>query len=228
MRITLVSPIILRTDAATASLIKLKKTCDFIRGESWTMTLTIPKHLETERLILRKYTLDDAKWYHSMSVRNKSHLERYESENPVMDIQSKVDAKELMLEFDEYWKQGNHFLMGAFLIDSNDFVAQIYIGIVDKKTPELAIGYFADVDNEGNGYVTEAVNEMVRVLFKVVGVHRVRCECDDTNTRSIRVAERCGFVKEAHFRKNKMNPDGTYSGTFIYGMLRDDITASGD
>ena len=79
----------------------------------------------------------------------------------------------------------------------------------------------------GNGYMTEAVNELVRVLFTVVGVHRVRSECDDTNMRSIRVTERCGFVKEGHFRKNKINPDGTYSGTLFFGMLREDFIECG-
>jgi len=47
----------------------------------------------------------------------------------------------------------------------------------------------------------------------------VRIECDDTNLRSIRVAERCGFVREAHFRENKRNPDGTITGTVVYGLL---------
>jgi RimJ/RimL family protein N-acetyltransferase len=49
--------------------------------------------------------------------------------------------------------------------------------------------------------------------------HRVRIECDETNVRSYRVAERCGFSREGHFRENKKHPDGTMSGTLFYGLL---------
>ncbi len=69
-------------------------------------------------------------------------------------------------------------------------------------------------------YVTEAVNAVVKSLFENLNAHRIRIETDDTNVRSIGVAERCGFVKEGHIRENKRNPDGTYSGTIFFGLLR--------
>ncbi len=76
------------------------------------------------------------------------------------------------------------------------------------------------VSGNGKGYVTEAVNAVVKSLFEILNAHRIRIETDDTNIRSIRVAERCGFAKEGHIRENKKNPDGTYSGTLFFGLLR--------
>ena len=187
------------------------------------MTLSIPTQFETERLIVRRYGPDDADWFYEMSLRNRSHLQRYESENPLMKFESKADAEELLSEANEYWEQGEHFLLGAFLKTNNEFAVQLYFGLIDKKLPEFIIGYFADVDHEGYGYVTEGVKKLIQVLFTEVGALRLRSRCDDTNTRSIGVLERCGFVKEGHFRKNKLNPDGTYSGTLSYGMLREEF-----
>jgi RimJ/RimL family protein N-acetyltransferase len=40
------------------------------------------------------------------------------------------------------------------------------------------------------------------------------------NVRSRRVAERCGFVLEGHIRENKLNPDGTFSGSLYHGLLK--------
>jgi RimJ/RimL family protein N-acetyltransferase len=53
----------------------------------------------------------------------------------------------------------------------------------------------------------------------------VRMECDDTNERSRRVAERCGLVREAHFRENKVHADGTRSGTLHFGLLKREFEA---
>jgi RimJ/RimL family protein N-acetyltransferase len=39
------------------------------------------------------------------------------------------------------------------------------------------------------------------------------------------VAERCGLVRERHFRENKRNPDGTMSGTLVYGLLKSEFEA---
>jgi len=187
------------------------------------MKLCIPHQIETERLVIRIYSRDDGPAYYKMSLRNKSHLERYEAENPVMSINTEEDATNLMLDFSAAWEKGNPFFIGVFLKESGDFVAQIYAEIVDRDLPEFGIGYFVEVEHEGNGYVTEAVKGLIRVLFEELHVHRVRTECDSSNFRSIRVIERCGFVKEGHIRDNKRSPDGTFTSTLYYGMLKSDF-----
>jgi ribosomal-protein-alanine N-acetyltransferase len=62
-------------------------------------------------------------------------------------------------------------------------------------------------------------------IFEHLKAHRVRVECDDTNERSWRVAERCGMVREGHFRENKRNADGTLSGTLCFGLLKREFEA---
>jgi RimJ/RimL family protein N-acetyltransferase len=161
-----------------------------------------------------------------MSQRNRGHLKRYEPENPVMAIKTEEDAKKMISNFVEDWKNGVHHFMGVFLKESEQFVAQIYIGLVDRNVNEFGIGYLSDVDHEGNGYVTEAVNAVVKVLFEKLNAHRIRIETDDTNVRSIGVAERCGFVREGHIRENKKHPDETYSGTLFYGLLKSEFLSN--
>ena len=184
------------------------------------MNSTFPSMIQTNRLTLRSYHEGDESWYFEMSQRNHAHLEKYESENPVMAIWSQEDAKKMIINFISDWKSRTHFFMGSFLKESTQFVAQLYVGPIDWDLPEFGIGYFADVDHEGKGYVTEAVKAIIATLFEKLNAHKIRIECDDTNIRSISVAERCGFVKEGHLRENKSNPDGTYSGTIYFGLLR--------
>ena len=111
---------------------------------------------------------------------------------------------------------------GSFEKDSAEFAAQIYIGATNWDIPEFEVGYIADKDHEGKGYVTEALKGCLVFLFKNLKAERVWLECDDTNLRSCRVAERSGFTREAHLRQNKLHPDGRISGTVVYGLLREE------
>jgi ribosomal-protein-serine acetyltransferase len=179
-----------------------------------------PSVIRTSRLVLRSYREGDESWYFEMSQRNYNHLKRYESQNPAMAIKTEDDAKEMISDLVNDWEECAHFFLPVFLKGTEEFVAQLYVGPVSWDLPEFAIGYFVDVEHEGKGYVTEAVNAVVKMLFEKLNAQRLRIETDDTNVRSIGVAERCGFVKEGHIRENKKNHDGTYSGTLYYGLLK--------
>jgi len=184
------------------------------------MLLEIPTRIEEERIFLRSYEAGDGQWYYAMSQRNRTHLARYEAENVVMSIYSEQDAEVVVRELAVEWRARNCFFMGAFDRDTDEFVAQVYVGPVKWEVPEFEIGFFADNDHEGQGYVTEAVKAAMGFIFEHLKAHRIRMECDDTNERSWRVAERCGMVREGHIRENKQNPDGKQSGTLYFGLLK--------
>jgi ribosomal-protein-alanine N-acetyltransferase len=190
------------------------------------MPLEIPERIEAGRIILRPYQAGDGPWFYAMSQRNRAHLARYEAENVVMSIQSEQDAEVLVRELAAAWEARDYFFMGAFVKGTGEFVAQVYIGPVHWDVPEFEIGFFVDVDHEGQGYVTEAVRAAMGFIFEHLQAHRVRLECDDTNVRSRRVAERCGMVLEGHIRENKRNADGTLSGTLHFRLLRREFEAS--
>lgn len=187
------------------------------------LLLDLPTHIQAERLYLRCYQPGDGRWYYAMSQKNRAHLARYESDNVVMSIQNEEDAEIVVRDLAAQWAARNCFFLGVFDKQTDEFVAQIYVGPVNWDLPELQIGYFVDKDHEGLGYVTEALQATLRFIFDHLQAHRVRLECDDANVRSYRVAERCGMVKEGHFRENKKNSDGTFSGTLHFGLLRSEF-----
>jgi RimJ/RimL family protein N-acetyltransferase len=179
-----------------------------------------PTCIETERLLLRGYKPEDAELYLQVSLRNKPHLQQFESGNAIHSIQAEEDAGVVLRQFMDCWAGRRAYFLGAFLKDTREFAAQIYVGVVSWDLPEFEIGYFADSDHEGKGYVTEAVKGVLKVLFETLGAHRVRLECDETNLRSLRVAERCGFVREGLIRETKRSADGLFTGDVHYGLLR--------
>jgi aminoglycoside 6'-N-acetyltransferase len=188
-------------------------------------SLILPDALESERLLLRCYRPADAALYLEAGLRNRDHLERYERHNAIRNINTVEESKNLLENYTSGWQTHEYFLMGAFDKNSGGFVAQIYVGVPSWNLPECEIGYFADVNHQGKGYVSEGVRTALGFCFEHCRAHRVKLECDDTNLASIRVAQRCGFRQEAHLRQNKRQPDGSITGTLIFGMVRDEWEA---
>jgi ribosomal-protein-serine acetyltransferase len=184
------------------------------------MLLDIPTRFETERLIVRCYEAGDGPMYCAVGARNREHLQRYEAGNVILTAKTEEEAEILVRELYADWVARNCFFMGAFDKKTREFVAQIYVGVVNWDLPEFTIGYFADKEHEGQGFVTEAVRAALRFIFDPLRTHRVRLETNETNTRSRRVAERCGFVQEGQLRESHRDPGGTFSGDVLYGLLR--------
>jgi RimJ/RimL family protein N-acetyltransferase len=185
-----------------------------------TMNKEFPTRIETERLYLRSYLATDRDLYYAISQKNRPHLLHYETGNYIHSIHSPEDADGVLKKIEAGWQERKSLFLGAFDRLTDEFVAQIYIGVVNWDLPEFEVGYFVDVEHEGRGYVSEAVRATLQFLFEDLQAHRIRLECDDTNLRSYKVAERCGFVREGHIREDKKKPDGTFSGTLIFGLLR--------
>jgi [ribosomal protein S5]-alanine N-acetyltransferase len=95
------------------------------------------------------------------------------------------------------------------------------VGVSDAALPRYTLGFFADCEYEGRGYVAEAVRAVLHHLFNGQRAHKVDLRCDETNVRCWRLAERCGFQREARLREDKRNADGSISGSLCYALLRE-------
>lgn len=187
----------------------------------------LPILMETQRETLRSYTKEDAAWYYQMSLRNRDHLRRYESGNLVMSLTSEEHARETLETLANYWKDGICYFIGAFGRTTTEFVAQVYVGPFSVDPVDFIIGYIADVEHEGHGYVSEAVTAVVAHIFTNLGADQVRIHCDVDNERSRRVAERCGFHLDKTFSEEKRGTDGNPAlcNTAVYLRLRSDAAS---
>jgi RimJ/RimL family protein N-acetyltransferase len=185
-----------------------------------TIPVIFPARVESQRVYLRSYQKSDCQMYAAASLRNRQHLQRYEADNSMMSIQDESQAEVVISEYATGWTTGNYFMLGVFNKVTDAFVAQVYVGVVNRDLPEYEIGYVADVEHERQRYVTEAVKAVLRTLFGQMHAQRVSLHCRDSNLRSQRVAERCGFQLEGHIRENKPLSDGSFEGDYCYGLLK--------
>ncbi len=186
-------------------------------------TTAMPDRLEAERVYLRRYRMEDAVEYRDIAIRNRDHLATFESGNAAFGIRTVRDSEEVLASIEKRWSERRAYFLGVFRRSDDAFVGQLYIGVADPGLPSFSVGYFADCEQEGHGYISEALRTVLACLFGTLGAHRVSLGCSDRNTRSAQVAERCGFVREGHLREDRRWSDGTYSGSYCYGMLADEF-----
>jgi RimJ/RimL family protein N-acetyltransferase len=184
------------------------------------LLLDLPSRLETNRLFLRPYAPGDGALLYQVGERNLAHLQRYESGNSLLSLHSVEEGEILARELALAFAARSYFMWGVFEKTGGAFVAQVYVGAVRWEVPDFEIGYIADCEHEGQGYVTEAVRVVLGFVFNDLGAHRASLYTATSNTRSQRVAERCGFVLEGHIREDFPAPDGTLFSSLHYGMLR--------
>ena len=52
-----------------------------------------PTPFESERLILRSYHPGDGRWFYAMSVKNKEHLSRFDTDNVAANVESEESSR---------------------------------------------------------------------------------------------------------------------------------------
>jgi len=89
------------------------------------------------------------------------------------------------------------------------------------------VGYLILPEYYGNGYVTEALREVIRFAFEDAGVYRINTGCLTENRASERVMQKCGMIKEAEFKEYTWH-DGRMKDRVEYRLLKDEWTATRD
>ncbi len=93
---------------------------------------------------------------------------------------------------------------------------------ITRTTPRMAyLGYSLAHRAWGKGYASEAVEKLLDYLFRVLDLHRVVADCDVNNLASIKLLERMGFRREAHYVENFwQNRAGTWGSEYLYALLQ--------
>ena len=111
--------------------------------------------------------------------------------------------------------------MVNFVIDVNgelagvagiDFREDIY-----RKAPLL--GYWLREDYWGKGIMTEAVKLVTAYAFTNFDIVRLQAGVLGNNSRSMRVLEKAGFIKEG-ILKNNIIKNGAVLDEHIYGLVK--------
>jgi RimJ/RimL family protein N-acetyltransferase len=93
---------------------------------------------------------------------------------------------------------------------------------VPRSNPRQAyLGYTLARSAWGQGYASEAARKLLDYLFRVLNLHRVIADCDVDNAASIRLLERLGFRREAHYIESFwFKSESRWGSEYLYAMLQ--------
>lgn len=183
------------------------------------MTLpNVPERLETERLVIRPPTLDDVPEIYTAITESLAELKPWMvwatdefslevcEENTRQAIAKFITREDLRYHYHDK-------VTGRFLVGSG-------LHRIDWKIPKFEIGYWCRSSEMGKGYVTEGVRGLTEMAFEHLSAARVEIRCDETNTRSFQVAERCSFELEGTLKNDSRSVSGGLRSTRVYALTR--------
>jgi RimJ/RimL family protein N-acetyltransferase len=122
------------------------------------------------------------------------------------------------------WIARTDLPLQLWLKDESTLVGGSGLHNINWKLRSFEIGYWCRASFEGKGYIAEAVRGITRWCFQTLEARRVQIRCDAKNTRSRRVAERCGYQLEGELRHDSLSVDGEEArNTLVFSMLRDEF-----
>lgn len=80
------------------------------------------------------------------------------------------------------------------------------------------LGYWVGAPFARQGYMTRAVMALCTYVFSDLALHRIEAACLPTNTASIRLLERTGFMKEG-FAKSYLKINGRWEDHILWARL---------
>ena len=185
-------------------------------------SMKLLKVMETERLLLRPYGPDDAKMYLQTVIKNADSIDRAISGHTAR-IRTPEDAQEYFAQTKEWWLAGELFIMGILEKATGEYVGQFPVTHRQLKPSAFELGWFADRDHRGFGYITEAARGIISFLFEDPGTVKIFSRTSEDNQKSAGVAKRCGMVEEGRLRKMTVDKNGNPADELYFGILREEF-----
>ena len=170
--------------------------------------------LETERLILREFIIDD--WTAVLAYQSDPLYLRYYSwsDRTPGNVRSFVN---MFLDWQRE-RPRTKFQLAIVPKDSSQLVGNCGIRIINMELREANIGYELDSQFWGKGYATEAALAILRFGFEDLGLHRIFATTLAANKGSVRVLEKLGLRLEAQ-ELEKEYIKGHWHDSLTYAML---------
>ncbi|MDQ3394186.1 MAG: GNAT family N-acetyltransferase [Bacteroidota bacterium] len=179
----------------------------------------VPSAIETQRLLLKKYQSGDGKNFFRLMQQNRSRLKDSfpislaasdTEENAELWVQKKVKG----------WLEGTMYSFAIVDNASGAYIGDSIIKNIDWKIPKAEIGYCITKEFEGRGLMQEVLWALNEFAFETLGFERLYLKIAVINSRSSKLAERCGYKLEGVLKNDYRSANGTLRDVCCYGLTK--------
>jgi len=171
--------------------------------------------LETERLLIRPFEADDLEAM--QAIHGDARVVEWLYNEPRTPDEVKV-LLEQKIAGTSLVADGDWLSAAATLRDGGALAGDLAMRLVSEEHRCVEVGYIIDPVRAGQGLATEAAGALVRMAFEQFGMHRVIGRVEPRNNGSVRVLEKLGMRREAHFVENEW-VKGEWQSELVFAIL---------
>ena len=174
--------------------------------------------LETNRLILRRITMDDAQEMFDNWASNPN-VTKFMTWPTHSDVEI---TKTVINYWIKNYENFTYYQWGIVLKETNELVGSISVVRFKEEINEVEVGYCIGEKWWHQGITSEALKEVIRFLFEEVNANRI-CACHDVNNpNSGKVMLKCNMKYEGTLRQASRRGNGELSDLSYYSILKDE------
>jgi ribosomal-protein-alanine N-acetyltransferase len=170
--------------------------------------------LETERLLLRKISKDDADGI--FACFSNENVTKYYGQETLESIEQ---AEAFVDFFANSYKEKRGIRWGIEIKGTQGIIGTIGFNAWSPKHRRAEIGYEIHPEQWRKGYTFEAVSKVVQYGFNEFGITRIGAVVFIDNEASNNLLTKVGFQKEGVLR-DYMYQNGKAYDTYVYSLLK--------
>ena len=178
------------------------------------------KILETDRLILRKYELNDAiGMYNNWATDLLTNRYLSWDNHPNLDF-----TREIVKSWIEKYDNEDEYNWVVELKDTNELIGSISVVHYDKKNSIAEIGYCYGSKFWGKGYASEALRKVIEYLLLEEEIYIVEAKHISGNPASGKVMQKAGMKLDAILRDRRINKyTKERNDLIVYSKKKDEL-----
>lgn len=173
--------------------------------------------LETERLLLRDFRLEDEA--EICEYARDPGVVRFANWGPsdLSIVQANLQRR---LEDQKSWPRDS-VEVAVELRSEARLIGGMRITVLDPSNRTADFGYTFNRRYWNNGYATEAARALLSLAFSNLNLHRVWASCDVRNHASYRVMQKLGMRREGLFKQDVLQK-GEWRDSYLYAVLAEE------
>lgn len=178
------------------------------------------RKIETDRLILRKFKIEDVESVFKNWASDEGVQAMYRE--PVYSTKEAVE-KLIKDKYIKKYEKENIYRWAIISKENNECIGQIAYYLVDVNNNFAEMEYCIGREFQGCGYATEAAKALIKYAFDEMNLHKIQISHMETNNKSKNVINKCGFIFEGicrDFFYDRSNDN--YISRVYYSILKNE------
>lgn len=170
--------------------------------------------IETDRLLLRQFRKEDK--YDVYKLRSDKRVSEFIHRKLCNSYDEALTYINLCNTF---ISKNESVIWAVCTLNEGKFIGTICLWNILREHLRCEIGFEVFPEYQGKGFMSEAVENILRFGFNDMNLHSIEGRVIPGNVRSIKLLEKFGFVKEGQFRDYFFHK-GKFYDMAVYSLLK--------